>query len=90
MHFSIHEDGNGEWVLRINNANGSYAGLGVLNGKLEAETIRDVLQGALELAVCCESRIKQENINNTDRIHWERGMKNASNMVEGRRLRELL
>lgn len=92
MHFSIHEEPNGDWVLRLNAANGSYSGLGSFNGKLEAETIRDVLQGSLELAHVVE--IGKDgtlfNVAEGRTRSWMRGMKNANNMVEGRRLRELL
>lgn len=91
MHFSIHEDDNGEWVLRINDTYG-YAGLGSFNGKFEAETIRDVLQGALELDECCRGYETNPAMfsQSTPSKKFRGGMKNANNMVEGRKLRELL
>lgn len=46
--FTIHEDeSRGEWVLIVHHPNGSYAGLGVLNGKEEAERVRRSLAAAV-------------------------------------------
>ncbi len=89
MHFSIHyDDVLDEWVLRLNATNGSYAGIGALNGQHEAEIVRDVLQGALELAHVVD--IGMVNYGEGKTHSWMRGMKNANNIVEGRKLRELL
>jgi len=85
MRVEISLDGRGpEYVLRLIKPNGDYMGLGSLNGKEEAEVIRDILQGAMELAAAV--KIADETPSTALRSGWRKGMKNANNIVEGERL----
>jgi hypothetical protein len=83
MKVTTHYDKNGkEWVLRLEKPNGDFVSLGGLVAKEEADLVRDVLQGALELDSCCQTATDEPSVG------FRRGMANANNMVEGRRIRE--
>jgi hypothetical protein len=84
-----HDSANNEYVLRVVNIEtGSYAGIGALNGKHEADIIQRVLQGAIELHY--SSKIMCDFPADHIRRGFVRGMKNADNLVGGVELEELL
>lgn len=43
----IKQDDCDEWTLRVLHPGGSYAGLGVLNGRIEADLISETLNRAM-------------------------------------------
>ena len=53
--FTVHEN-DGEWVLRVHHPNGSYAGLGVLNGEIEAKAVCKTLNESVSSDSFEESR----------------------------------
>lgn len=84
-----HDPATDEYVLRaVNNETGSYAGIGSLNGKHEADIIQRVLQGAIELHY--SSKIMCDFPADRIRRGFVRGMKNADSLVGGLEIEELL
>lgn len=77
-----YDEKHNEYVLRVHLDNGSYAPLGALNGPVEAEIVQSILQGALELQYQVESDGQQQ----TPRNSFQKGMLNASNIVDGKQL----
>ena len=53
--FTVH-DNDGEWVLRVHHPNGSYAGLGFLNGEIEAKAVCKTLNESVSSDSFEESR----------------------------------
>ena len=53
--FTAHEH-DGEWVLRVHHPNGSYAGIGVLNGEIEAKAVCKTLNESVASDSFEESR----------------------------------
>lgn len=90
IRFETHRDEkSSEYVLRVVNAEtGSYAGLGALNGEHEANIIRDVLQGAIDLHY--STKIMCDFPASIERRGFVRGHKNADNLVDGKSLENLL
>lgn len=84
---TVHEDATGDWVLRLvqESKTGArqYVSLGMLNGQQEAELVRDILQGAIELHYQVAD---YEKLPPGGKPAYALGERNADRLVEGENL----